>query len=641
MAKPVELSEILSNPAYSIYVNPFDAYFFVLDKKIVDELYQKIMLIEPGDTEKYKEDFDRALAGYRDIIEKYRDLRLAYKEIIKEHLNQTEDSPQGDRAFKADEVVKNAIRAREEDKEKMRQMGPQMVQKVENELYKISSDAYVTAAQDKLMRGVLAKNKKGVVADNFILTQGMMATKYLDWIKRCKDGTLKERHEFCFSNGEIVIVKPTGLETNNPVSSLESIEEKLIRTILVANKTLQSDKRIKNKPISISGRYLERGSDHQYQTEPVRFSSTQLKEAAKSITLLSFISPEMYKRLAADGLIRKELILKAIEKGSLNPNVAIDYYRAEIITEKELLDTLKLKDFKALAADKRINLKGKFYLYALSKIKMDDLKKYVKENPDEEKPGVEFLSELVPHFSINIKKLGEFLTSDVLDYDVAVGFIDELEDQSAIRTETKPFLMDLLNDFRFDELDNISTSELMVGDGRTKYQPKKKGLTIDPDLRMGYLKSIGNVKQILIKGNPLMKDEGPENVKKNNSLDGYQLIIIPDKKVAVLEKFFETTRDKEGNVIYRRDKEGNRIPAIENATYIIPIGMAKEFSTKKNKKELIESPYVHRVFHKANWVGELEAKIQLVNEKAEFEVENTEKWAELVRNNYEELFENR
>ena len=190
-------------------------------------------------------------------------------------------------------------------------------------------------------------------------------------------------------------------------------------------------------------------------------------------------------------------------------------------------------------------------------------------------------------------------------------------------------------------LDNISCDELIVGEGRGNYSPKKKGLTIDPELRMGYLKSIGNVKQIAIKGNPLMKDEDPEAQRKNNSLDGYQLIILPDKKVAVLEKFFETTRDKEGNVTYRRDKNGNRIPAIENATYIIPIGKAREFSTKKNKKELIESPYVHRVFHKANWVGELESKIQLINEKAEFEQENTERWAELVKNNYEELFENR
>ena len=641
MARVQNISDIVNNPTYCMYVNPFDALFFAMNQRLVENLYQAVIFSDLDDIGKNEEEFRTMFLQYQQVIDGYRQKIDIYGKLIKEHLNKTEDSAKGDRDFKNDEVVKNAIRAREDDKEKSREMAEKIIKQLEDNLYKISADAYATHFQDKKVRDILVENRKDVSINSFILTQAMMATKYLGWMIKCKDGKLEESHEICFANGEIVTVTPGGLKTNNPVSSLESIEEKLIRVVLTANRLFQTDKSIKNKPISISGRYLERGSTGQNRTEPVKFSSTQLRDFAKSSDLLSFISPDMFKKLSKDGLIRKDIILKAIERKLINPNTSIDYYRAGIITEREFLDSLKAKDFKAVANDKRLSLKGKFFLYAFSKIKMEELKAYIKKNPDEEKPDLKFMEELVPYFSINPKKLGELLVNDVLDYDVAIEYLDVLEEHSAIRTVAKPGLIDLLNDFRVDELDNISCDELIVGEGRGNYSPKKKGLTIDPELRMGYLKSIGNVKQIAIKGNPLMKDEDPEAQRKNNSLDGYQLIILPDKKVAVLEKFFETTRDKEGNVTYRRDKNGNRIPAIENATYIIPIGKAREFSTKKNKKELIESPYVHRVFHKANWVGELESKIQLINEKAEFEQENTDRWAELIKNNYEELFENR
>ena len=172
-----------------------------------------------------------------------------------------------------------------------------------------------------------------------------------------------------------------------------------------------------------------------------------------------------------------------------------------------------------------------------------------------------------------------------------------------------------------------------------------KGVTIDPRARKEYLKSIGDIKDIFIKGQPLMQDDcarKADGSAKRNSLDGYQLIIVPDKRVAILEKFYEVTRNKEGEVVYKKDEKDRLIPAIENATYIFPIGLAKDFCEKRNKQQLIhDSKHVRRVAHTMNWVKNIESKILTLNPRANFEKENTEKWHQKVVSNYQELLENR
>ena len=95
------------------------------------------------------------------------------------------------------------------------------------------------------------------------------------------------------------------------------------------------------------------------------------------------------------------------------------------------------------------------------------------------------------------------------------------------------------------------------------------------------------------------------------------------------------------NIIYKRDSEGNLIPAIENATYIMPLGMARELATGRNKQELIRSRFVRRASHTANWVQNIEEKIISLNERAEFNQRNTEDWARRVAENYRLLRANR
>ena len=89
---------------------------------------------------------------------------------------------------------------------------------------------------------------------------------------------------------------------------------------------------------------------------------------------------------------------------------------------------------------------------------------------------------------------------------------------------------------------------------------------------------------------------------------------------------------------YKTTKQGKLIPAVANATYVIPIEMAVEFARKKNKKELIESPDVRRVSHTMEWVCNLESKIKSLMRtrgiQVDFEQENTKTWSERIRKNY-------
>ena len=161
----------------------------------------------------------------------------------------------------------------------------------------------------------------------------------------------------------------------------------------------------------------------------------------------------------------------------------------------------------------------------------------------------------------------------------------------------------------------------------------RKGITIDPQMRLAYLESIGSVKRVKVNGQ-MWITEDEKSRKKTNSLDGYEILIIPDKKIAILEKFYEVTRDLKGNMQYKKNEKGEYIPAISNATYIMPIGLAKDLIENKNKKDLIESRYVHRTFHTADWVRANEKKMLRINPEIQFEKTNTDIWAKKISENY-------
>ncbi len=134
-----------------------------------------------------------------------------------------------------------------------------------------------------------------------------------------------------------------------------------------------------------------------------------------------------------------------------------------------------------------------------------------------------------------------------------------------------------------------------------KKEAKPSSFVIDPSVRLGYFQSLGEVKKVQLQGQNFIKDSD-DRIGKRNSLDGYEMFVIPSKAIAVLEKLYETSRDQSGNIGYVRNQAGERVPAIESETYFMPMSMARDFMEGNNKREMLRSPFVEKAYHTSNWV---------------------------------------
>ena len=333
-------------------------------------------------------------------------------------------------------------------------------------------------------------------------------------------------------------------------------------------------------------------------------------------------------------LVSKHHIIRALANDVIDKNLAIELLLDGILTKEEVITKVfKKANLSQVAMDEKTSFKSNLLLYSSGKIGINDLEIAVEKYQEEPIDFKNIGNDIVPYFKDNVNKISELLTHKVLDYTSSMEFLEMLQQGKIISDEQKKYLEKIMNDFRCNELYNESVNEEIHGNGKNptpiKYRP---GLTIDPNMRIQYLKSIGSVKKIKIRGKSFIIDEDEKT--KKNSLDGYELFIIPDKKIAVLEKLYEVKTDTNGDMVYRKDKDGKLIPAINNATYILPIGMAKEFAEKRNKRELIKSPYVHRANHSLDWVENMQIKMRIINPEIEFEKENTEVWRDKIRQNY-------
>ena len=234
--------------------------------------------------------------------------------------------------------------------------------------------------------------------------------------------------------------------------------------------------------------------------------------------------------------------------------------------------------------------------------------------------------------NLDSNKIGELLTHNVLNYDESISFLSFLVEHKHIAQEQSDYYEKLMSDFKTNQLLNISQVEELGYTGQKTGETHKAGVAIDPNLRIKYLKSIGSVKRIIIKGKKMLSDQTGR--ERKNTIDGYELLILPEKRIGILEKFYESTRSASNDIGYKHNKKGELIPAISNATYIIPIGLAKELAENKNKQELLRLPYVRRCFHTANWVNMLESRIKEVSPEIEFDKQNTDIWAKKISENY-------
>lgn len=505
-----------------------------------------------------------------------------------------------------------------------------------------NSDAYMTALQANLLRTIIPLNKQKINSNNLTLFLGGLSQKYLTWILDAEKGKHTGRDEFCYADGEIVVIDGNKVTTNNPEVSYREIKSRLSEGVLIASNEFSKNKR----PLTIGANYIARGLSQSASRES--FNTDKLNKFAKTQGVISSLDPNKFVEYVKSGIIRKWDVVKYINKQILTGDIAIDLMVEGILSPREVYDVLHIKSDKDLPKCDKIGFSSKLLLYSAGKIKIDDLEKASKY---EEKRGKvtlegEDISRVLKYYRGNINKISELLTHNVFDFSLSMEFLDSLVQEHAITDEDKGYLVNIMNDFKVSELLNETENEKLgsEGNGARRTKIHTNGVTIDPNIRKEYFKSIGDVKEIFINGERFISDDS-EGVTEKNSLDGYQLIIIPDKKIAVLEKFYEVKRSKEGKIEYKIDKKGNLIAATEQATYIMPIAMAKDFAEKKNKQQLIKSPYVSRTFHSMNWIKNTEEAMAKVATRTgldiEFDRENSDRWGEMVKENYKKLREQR
>lgn len=502
-----------------------------------------------------------------------------------------------------------------------------------------NSDAYMTAIQGNALKNIILLNKEKINSNLLALYLGGISQKYLNWVLSAENGKNKENHEFCYADGEIVTINKNNISTNKPDISLEDIKSRLAEGILITANQFSNLR----KSLSKSDVYVERGIS-QKQVREV-FDTETLKKFAKSKEVISSLNPDKFSEYIKSGLIKKWDVIKYIDKQMIPADIAVSLMEEGIFSKEDVYSkVLHIKNDKDLATLDRISFPSKLLLYSIGRMKISDLEKAVKF--EEKKNGINIskkdFSKISKYYKGNINKISEILTHNVLDFTLSMDFLNELVSENCINIEDKNYLVNIMNDFKTNELLNKTENERFISGNIGPIRPKThtNGVTIDPNLRKQYFESIGDVKEIFINGERLISDES-EGVTAKNSLDGYQLIIIPDKKIAVLEKFYEVKRNEKGKLEYKTDKKGNYIAATEQATYIMPIAMAKDFAEKKNKQQLKESPYVARTLHSMNWITNTEDAMKKIAQRAdldvEFDKENTDKWAKMVLENYKKL----
>ena len=85
MARAQNVSDIVNNPTYCMYVNPFDALFFAMNQRLVDSLYQAVVSTNFDDIGKNEEEYRAMLLQYQQVIDGYRQKIDIYGKLIKEH----------------------------------------------------------------------------------------------------------------------------------------------------------------------------------------------------------------------------------------------------------------------------------------------------------------------------------------------------------------------------------------------------------------------------------------------------------------------------------------------------------------------------------------------------------------------------
>jgi len=534
---------------------------------------------------------------------------------------------------------------------------------------KFDKDALVIKEYATTINDTFKNYHSKISADKLMLYIGFTASRALQSLNRAfSENPLKGKEEVFFENGDYAVVEGkqvNGEIGNDKKTEVSAIRDRLARVILIAaTQFADSKKRNKKYVTEIEGTYYHSGQD--VRSEKIRFSERELLDYARSAEVLASMSNEALAKAINEGLASKNTLLKHIEKGKIDRKVATDFLEYGVITEDDFVKKIyKKKNFGEIMEDPSVDQFTKLILFQKQKVSVETFKKVadfsmafkaytfgcitidafqeliekrnLQLNEEDFEQDWNFVATGYSSISKGnvITGITELLTHDVFNYRQSLEYLNFMIGKKVITEEDSKYIQGVVRDFRVNELENNKENQLIEvkGESTKNVQPRTEGLTIDPQVRINYLTSLGTVKKLKVRGETFLQDS-PERRGKRNSLDGYELFIIPSKNVAILEKPYETTRDKQGNIVYRKNKKGELIPSIENATYIMPIEMAKEFVENKNKQDLIKSPYVVRAMHTADWSISVERGIKKLRPEVEFDRENSKKWSELVRKNY-------
>ena len=373
------------------------------------------------------------------------------------------------------------------------------------------------------------------------------------------------------------------------------------------------------------------GQYEKYRMESVEYGFDNLEKALHTKTVWQNIDYTHIDEWIAEGIVTKEEILEAYRNGRILPK------DLAIVNELGILPQIE-DELNNNPEVQKNRLFADLLLFSRDKMKIELIEALLSKEPEQRdnitEEMIEELSSGFNRFDIR-HSLYSLLIHDVLDYDQSMLLIKKIKSSGKIKDDDEEFLKQGIHDFKVNQLLNLVKSEPLVTFGQGVSTPTIGRLTIDPYIRAKFFEDIGGVKSLFINGSFLINDE--DGKKKKNSLDGYQLLVFPNKGVAVLEKFFETQHTKDGKVEYKTDKEGNLIPAIENATYVIPIEKAVEYATRKNKKGLRQMKNgMYTIYHSANWVKYIEkAMKRIAPQYAKFDEEKMDEWSKAVKEDYD------
>ena len=315
---------------------------------------------------------------------------------------------------------------------------------------------------------------------------------------------------------------------------------------------------------------------------------------------------------------------------------------------------------------------------SLKWISIGDLENKIREikKDDEESkvytPSDDLIEKIVELIYGDYNQLSALLTSTAFDYHSMDKVIDKSNEKGYLSQEATERLRKVVKKFRIDQLENHQNAVRYDerdypdddGGGKGEEPPENQAIRLiyDPVKRLKIFAaintntknpSIGDLKRIIIDG----MHENRNGKPTKSSFHGYELIVLPEADVAILEKLYEVERIEEksqdGNISHRmqytRDKQGHLIPMKDNnRTYILPLDEALELAQNFNKEQLFKSNKCIRCNHSLNWLENVGESVKAMMKRdgksnentrnAEERIDNTvEKYLEEMRRNYTQL----